>query len=249
MTPRSTEGAAANRVLAIVPALNESASLPHLISELQHLEEAPDVLVIDDGSTDGSAEVAEKAGARVLRLPFNCGIGATVQAGIVWGLERGYDVVARFDGDGQHDPAALPELLRPVRDGTADFLVGSRYLHGEGFQSTLPRRLGSRWFALLLKLIAGLSVTDPTSGLWIANRKALCVLGADYASDYPEVDSLVRLHRSGCRVAERPVRMRPRKGGRSSIDLVRAAYYMFKVTVALLIGRVEQRVGAGEESA
>lgn len=248
MTDQARGGPLSGTVLAIVPAWNEAASLPHLIAELRQLTEAPDVLVIDDGSTDGSGDVAERAGARVLRLPFNCGIGATVQAGIVWGLARGYELIVRFDGDGQHDPAALPELLAPLREDAADFLVGSRYLDGQGFQSTLARRLGSRWFALLLRVIGGVSVTDPTSGLWGGNRRALAVLGADYASDYPEVDSLLRLRRAGCRIAERPVRMRARKGGRSSIDLVRAVYYMFKVTIALVIGRVEQRARASEES-
>lgn len=236
------------RVLAIVPAYNESESLPKLVPELSRLADAPDVLVIDDGSTDGTAEVAERAGARVLRLPYNSGIGATVQAGITWGLERGYEIVVRFDGDGQHDPVALEGLLAAVRSGASDFVVGSRYLEGLGFQSTLPRRLGSRWFALLLRAVCGLSVTDPTSGLWIANRRALAVLAVDYASDYPEVDSLVRLQRSGCRIGEHPVKMRPRAGGRSSIDLLRSIYYMFKVTIALLVGRVERRFPSGEDA-
>lgn len=233
------------RVVAVLPAYNEASSIGALVSELARLDDRPDVLVVDDGSTDDTAEVAARAGARVLALPFNCGIGATVQAGIAWGLERGYPFIARLDGDGQHDPRTLSELVALVEADRADFALGSRYLEKKGFQSTLMRRLGSHWFALLLRALSGLRITDPTSGCWVANRRAAAVLRAEYASDYPEVDSLIRLARSGCRILEEPIAMRARAGGRSSIDAVRAIYYMIKVTIALVIGRVEERAGGG----
>jgi glycosyltransferase involved in cell wall biosynthesis len=228
------------RILAVLPAFNEAGNVPKLVAELRALPDAPDVLVVDDGSTDDTARVAVLAGARVLRMPYNAGIGATVQAGITWGLERGYAVIARLDGDGQHDPRGLHVLLAPILSDSADFVLGSRYLERDGFQSTLARRTGSRWFAFLLRVLSGLRITDPTSGCWIANARAAKVLARDYSSDYPEVDSLVRLQRAGCRVREEAIVMRARELGRSSIDFVGAVYYMFKVTVALVIGRVEQ---------
>jgi glycosyltransferase involved in cell wall biosynthesis len=231
------------RVLAIVPAFNEGKNLGTVIPEIRALTDAPDVLVVDDGSSDDTALVATRLGAKVLSLPYNCGIGATVQSGLAWGLERGYAVIARFDGDGQHDPRALPSLRRAIDAGEADFVVGSRYARKEGFQSTLLRRLGSRWFAALLRVLSGLKITDPTSGCWVANARAAAILRSEYASDYPEVDSLIRLHRAGCVIKEEPIEMRPRVEGRSSIDAFRAVYYMFKVTIALLIGRIEQRAG------
>jgi len=226
--------------LAVVPAWNEAASVGSVVAELGALPDPPDVLVIDDGSSDDTAAVAGRAGARVLRLPYNCGIGATVQAGIAWGLERDYAAMVRLDGDGQHDPAAVALLLSPVEAGDADFVLGSRYLERTGFQSTWVRRAGSWWFSLLLRAVCGLRITDPTSGCWAGNARALAVLRAEYASDYPEVDSLVRLQRAGCRIAERAVRMRPRGGGQSSIDALGAVYYMLKVTIALVMGRVER---------
>ncbi|HEX4335810.1 MAG TPA: glycosyltransferase family 2 protein [Polyangiaceae bacterium] len=228
------------RRLAVIPAWNEAANIAHVIAELRTLSEAPDVLVIDDGSLDGTARIAREAGASVLRLPFNCGIGATVQAGIAWGLEREYRAMVRLDGDGQHDPASVASLVAPIEAGEADFVLGSRYLEREGFQSTWARRLGSRWFSFMLRVVSGLTITDPTSGCWAGNARALAVLHAEYASDYPEVDSLVRLQRAGCRIAERPVRMRPRGEGESSINAIGAVYYMLKVTIALLIGRVDR---------
>lgn len=234
------------RLLAVLPAHNEAGNLPSLIAELLGLEDPPDVLVVDDGSTDGTAVVAARAGARVLSMPYNAGIGATVQAGIAWGLERGYELIARFDGDGQHDPRALASLCRPLTGGAADFVLGSRYVDRVGFQSTRLRRLGSRWFSFLLRALSGLRITDPTSGCWAVNARAARVLRADYSSDYPEVDSLVRLARSGCRVREVSIVMRARLEGVSSIDAFRAVYYMFKVTVALVVGRVEPRHGSGE---
>jgi len=232
---------AAGRVLAVLPARNEAGNVPALIAEILRLPDPPDVLVVDDGSTDDTAAVAARAGARVLSLPYNAGIGATVQVGIAWGIERGYSLIARFDGDGQHDPAALAALRRPIDAGEADFVLGSRYLSRAGFQSTWARRTGSRWFSFLLRGLSGMKITDPTSGCWVANARAAAVLEADYSSDYPEVDSLVRLSRSGCRVREEPVVMRARSEGESSIDAVRAVYYMLKVTIALVIGRVEQQ--------
>ena len=117
----------------------------------------------------------------------------------------------------------------------ADFVVGSRYLGHDGFQSTWMRRLGSWWFGVLLRPLLGMRVTDPTSGLWLANRRAAEVLAAEYSYDYPEVDSLIRLRRHGCRIVEVPVRMRRREAGVSSISGLRVPYYMLKVTLALLV--------------
>jgi glycosyltransferase involved in cell wall biosynthesis len=225
----------------VLPARNEAGNLPLLIAQLRALHPPPDVLVVDDASTDDTAVVAARAGARVLTMPYNSGIGATVQAGIAWGVERGYGLIARFDGDGQHDPSALPGLRGPIDAGEVDFVLGSRYLERKGFQSTWARRLGSRWFSFLLRVLSGLRISDPTSGCWIVNARAAAILREDYSSDYPEVDSLVRLVRSGCRVREVPIVMRARSRGESSIDALRAVYYMVKVTIALVVGRVEQR--------
>jgi glycosyltransferase involved in cell wall biosynthesis len=229
-----------SKLLAVVPAWNEADNIGAVVAELSRLPVPPDVLVVDDGSSDATAAVARRAGARVLQLPYNCGIGATVQAGIAWGIERKYDALVRLDGDGQHDPSALVTLLASIDAGEADFVLGSRYLERSGFQSSWARRLGSSWFSFLLKVICGLRITDPTSGCWAANGRALDVLRAEYQSDYPEVDSLVRLQRAGCRIAERPIVMRPRGSGTSSIDAFGAIYYMAKVTIALLMGRVDR---------
>jgi glycosyltransferase involved in cell wall biosynthesis len=230
----------APRTLVVVPAFNEAATVGRVVAEARALPQAPDVVVVDDGSSDGTGVGVD---ARVVRLPFNCGIGAAVQTGLRLALADGYDRVARLDGDGQHDARVLPTLFALLDSGQADFVVGSRYVAGEGFQSSLLRRLGSRWFRMLLRLASGQEVSDPTSGLWAANRRATAVLAADYASDYPEVDALVLLARSGCRVVEVPTVMRERTAGTSSINAPRALYYMLKVTVALGVGSLRPRAG------
>jgi glycosyltransferase involved in cell wall biosynthesis len=229
------------RVLVIVPALNEAASVGQVVAELRALPDAPDVVVLDDGSSDRTAAIAAGAGARVVRMPFNCGIGATIQAGLRMADRDGYDAVVRVDGDGQHAAGDVPLLLRRLREERADFVVGSRYLEGDGYQGTAVRRLGIRWFSGLLRLFCGVRSTDPTSGFWAANRKAVKVLLAESSADYPEVDALVYLARSGCRIREVAVAMRARTGGRSSIGGGVPLYYMIKVTVGLLIGRVRRR--------
>jgi len=233
-------------LVAIVPAFNEASNVRTVIEELVQLEPAPDVIVIDDGSQDETSHVAKSAGACVVRMPFNTGIGATVQTGIRLALERGYEYLVRIDGDAQHDPADIPRLLAGLQEDHADFVLGSRYLEHQGFQATFLRRLGIRWFSMLLRTACGLRMTDPTSGFWAANRRAAKVLLVEYASDYPEVDSLVHLSRHRCRVHEVPVVMRPRGGGESSIQGPRTLYYMIKVTIALLVGRL--RSGREKES-
>jgi len=229
---------APRRTLVVVPAFNEAASVGRVVAEARALPQAPDVVVIDDGSSDGTGTGVD---ARVVRLPFNCGIGAAVQTGLRLALDDAYDLVARLDGDGQHDARVLPALLSVLESGQADFVVGSRYVDREGFQSSVLRRIGSRWFRVLLRFACGQQVSDPTSGLWAANRRAAALLAADYASDYPEVDALVLLARSGCRIVEVPTVMRERTAGTSSINAPRALYYMLKVTVALGVGSLRPR--------
>ncbi len=228
-------------VMVVVPAYNEVGNVGRVVEETLACSERVAILVIDDGSTDGSGAAAAAAGADVLRLPFNCGIGASVQAGLRVGVDLGYRIVARIDGDGQHDPEILPKLLAPLRDGSADFVIGSRYVTHEGFQSTSARRMGIRWFSTLLQMTCGIRVTDPTSGCWAANERAAALLAEEYSSDYPEVDALVRLARGGFAIREVPTRMRERATGNSSIGRLDGLYYMAKVTIALLIARIRSK--------
>lgn len=231
---------AAHRIAAIVPAFDEAPDIARVVEGLRSLEPALRVFVIDDGSSDDTARHAARAGARVLRLPYNCGIGAAVQTGLLAALESDVDRVVRLDGDAQHDPKDVGALLAALDTG-ADFVLGSRHLEQEGFQTTRPRRLGIRWFSLLIRTLCGIRVTDPTSGFWAANRRACEVLCEQTASDYPEVDSLIQLWRAGLSIREVPVRMHPRTTGVSSIAGLGSLYYMIKVTVALIAVRLGPR--------
>ncbi len=222
------------RVAAIVPAYNEARNLPLLAEGLRTT--APcDVCVVDDGSTDGTARVAASLGWTVLRLPVNLGIGGAVQAGYLWAWEHDYDVAVQIDGDGQHDPAYLQALLAPIREGTADVVIGSRFLEQGGYRSTLVRRAGIRYLAAFLRLRCGARVTDPTSGFRAAGRRAIELFALYYPSDYPEPEAVALARRAGLRIAEVPVRMHEREHGQSSITALRMLYYLVKVSIALVL--------------
>jgi hypothetical protein len=194
------------------------------------------VVVVDDGSRDATATIAEKAGATVLRLPFNLGIGGAVQTGYLYALENGFGIAVQVDGDGQHDPGELPKLLGPIIEGRADFVVGTRWA-GEGdYSASLARRIGIELFARIVSLIVRRRVTDTTSGFRAVNRTGIRLFAADYPADYPEVETTALAHRHGMRIVEVSVRMRDRAGGSSSITLVRSIYYVVKVSLALFIG-------------
>jgi glycosyltransferase involved in cell wall biosynthesis len=223
------------RIAAIVPAFNEAKSLPGLAEAFRNRAPSVDVCVVDDGSKDGTADVAASLGLSVLRLPVNLGIGGAVQAGYLWALERGYDVAVQVDGDGQHDPAYLAALVAPIEAGAADVVIGSRFLADGGFRSTLVRRAGIRYLSWFLLVRCGARVTDTTSGFRAAGRRAIELFARYYPSDYPEPEAIALAKRAGLRLAEVPVRMNERSHGRSSITALRTLYYLVKVSLALVL--------------
>ena len=231
--------------LAIVPAYNESGAIVTTVRDLR--EHAPefDVVVVDDGSTDDTARLAEQAGADVLCLPFNLGIGGAVQAGYLYARENDYDFAVQVDGDGQHDPREIGVLLSHLRSHRElNMVTGSRFLEGcdaEGYRSSASRRLGIRLFGFVLSRVTGRTVTDPTSGFRMCDRKAIELFAADYPHDYPEVEAVLMVHAHRLAAAEVPARMRARTTGVSSINASRSAFYMIKVTLAILVGLLRAR--------
>jgi glycosyltransferase involved in cell wall biosynthesis len=228
------------RAPAIVPAWNEERDLAGVIGELRRAVPGWDICVVDDGSSDATAAVARRAGAVVLRLPINLGIGGAVQTGYLWARAHGYDVAAQIDGDGQHDPQYLEGAVRPIVDGTADVVIGSRYLGLGGFRSSALRRAGARYLSWFLRLRCRAHVTDPTSGFRVAGPRAIELFAAHYPSDYPEPEAIALATRHGLRVEEVPVVMRERQHGTSSIGPARTLYYLIKVSLALLLLPVER---------
>jgi glycosyltransferase involved in cell wall biosynthesis len=228
------------RVLIIVPAYNEQEALGGLLAEIRALELADvETLVVDDGSSDRTAFVAQAAGARVLRLCGNLGIGGAVQSGIRLAYREGFDCAVQVDGDGQHPPSELPRLLEAASE--SDIVVGSRYNDTKSFRSTVMRRAGSWFLRALLRVVAGVRVSDPTSGYRLYNKRALALYDDTYPYDYPEPESLAIARISGLKISEVPVTMRERQGGSSSIGSFGAAYYMLKVTIAIVLTRLRVR--------
>jgi glycosyltransferase involved in cell wall biosynthesis len=234
----------ASRRLAVVPAYNEGSTVAAVVRAIREQADGMDVLVIDDGSTDNTRDHAEAAGARVLRHPFNLGIGGAVQSGFVYALERGYDLMVQVDGDGQHDPAEIQRLEATMRDyPETDMVCGSRFLtNRHEYPAPISRRTGIHLFAFLLSRFVGERVSDPTSGFRLYNRRAIELFARDYPHDYPEVEAVLMLHHHRLRMREVPVRMYARGGGVSSIGGAgKSGYYMIKVLLALFVGLARRR--------
>jgi glycosyltransferase involved in cell wall biosynthesis len=234
--------------IAIVPAYNEGGAIGGVVDELLAFDPELVVLVIDDASHDRTAEEARAQGARVVSLPFNLGIGGAVQTGFRYAARHGFELAARVDGDGQHDPAELAALFSVVVAGEADICVGSRFAGSDGYRSSATRRVGISILARTVSLLTGQHVTDTTSGFQVLNRKAIELFASDYPHDYPEVEAAVMVHKHRLRLAERPVKMRERAAGRSSIRGVRTVYYMAKVMLAILVGALRRRTTPLEDS-
>jgi glycosyltransferase involved in cell wall biosynthesis len=233
------------RNLIVMPAYNEEEALPRTVAALNQLSDGFEILVVNDGSTDLTGIVADRLTSRlpihVLHLPVNSGIGVAVQSGYRFAARRGgYEYVIQFDADGQHDAGAVATMVERCRHDGLDLCVGSRFLDPErgGFRSTALRRVGIRFFARLISALSGTRVTDPTSGLRCAGPRAWRRFAEHYPEDYPEPESLFWCARNGLRVGEVPVTMFERQGGVSSIRRLRTAYYMTKVTMAIVFDRL-----------
>jgi glycosyltransferase involved in cell wall biosynthesis len=227
---------AALRRIAVIPALNEEDSIAGVIAEVHAADPGFEVIVIDDGSTDRTAERAAAAGAHVVSHPFNLGIGGAVQTGLMYARDHGFDVAVQVDADAQHDPAEIERLLVPIVEDRADLVVGSRFLNGRRYRPPFARRVGIKLFAGLVSLIVRQRLTDTTSGFRAMNRRGILLFADDYPHDYPEVEANVLVFKHRLRLAEVPVCMRNRINGASSINFRMSAYYMIKVSLALFVG-------------
>jgi glycosyltransferase involved in cell wall biosynthesis len=229
--------------LAVVPAYNEEGTVARVVRSVLDAVPDFDVLVVDDGSTDSTADRAAEAGAHVLRHPFNLGIGGAVQSGFAYARENGYQRMVQVDGDGQHDPSEIARLMEAMdEDRSLDMICGSRFLTRDcDYVAPISRRTGIHIFAFLLSRIVGQRVTDPTSGFRLYNRRAIALFARDYPHDYPEVEAVLMVHFHRLKMREMSVRMFQRGGGVSSISSGKSAYYMIKVLLAIFIGLVRTR--------
>jgi glycosyltransferase involved in cell wall biosynthesis len=228
------------RVLVLIPAYNEQATIKEVVGGAQGAVPHADVLVIDDGSVDNTAQEAESAGAFVVRHPFNLGIGGAVQTGLKFAQRGDYDAVIRLDGDGQHNPSDIPKLHAILQTDHIDVVIGSRFLDTtRNMQIPFLRWLGICTFAALVSLLTGRRATDTTSGFSAMNRRAVDALVTYMPQDYPEVESRIVLHKAGLKTLELPARMNARLSGVSSINSWRSIYYALKVSVAVLIGSLK----------
>jgi glycosyltransferase involved in cell wall biosynthesis len=230
--------------LAIVPAYNEAEAIGLTIASIGRWAPDFDIVVIDDGSTDGTGELAARAGAMVLRMPYNLGIGGAMQAGYIYAKEKSYEVAVQVDGDGQHDPRQIKDLLDCLEDNPGlNMVIGSRFLEtdGDGYRSSAARRMGIRIFARVLSAITRQKVTDPTSGFRLTDRRGIELFANDYPIDYPEVEAIVLMHTHRLRSCEIPVVMGPRLTGESAISTPQSAYYMVKVLLAVFVALFRAR--------
>jgi glycosyltransferase involved in cell wall biosynthesis len=232
------------RLLVLIPARNEQTRIGAVVTAVRRELEGVDVLVVNDGSSDATAEEAARAGARVLTLPLGLGYGAALQTGYKYALRHDYDAVAQMDGDGQHDAAYLPTLLAGLGDPDVDVVLGSRFLDGDGhYRPSAARKVGMSLFGRIASVVTRQRVTDPTSGFQVMRMDVVrffCT--AVYPADYPDADILILLHRSGFRVREVGVRMLP-PPGKSMHSGHRSLYYVYKMSLSILVTMLARGTG------
>lgn len=233
------------RVLLIIPAYNEEENILNTVESIKNFQISQvgnvnvelDYIVINDGSTDGTTEIIKKNSIQSINLVINLGIGGAVQTGYKYALINNYDIAVQFDGDGQHDINSIVEVISPIIEGNFDFCVGSRFVEGafSKFQTTKMRRAGIRLISKLIRLVSGKKIADVTSGYRAANKKIIALFAANYPTEYPEPESLVKLFKKNYSVKEVPVNMLERMGGVSSISSLNSIRYMVEVGTAILV--------------
>ncbi len=226
------------KVLIIIPAYNEEKSILHVIDDIERFYPSAEKLVINDSSTDNTRNILKKNAVEYLDLPVNLGIGGGVQAGYLYAYENGFDIAVQMDGDGQHCAEELEKIIIPIENGTANVVIGSRFIDKEGFQSSMMRRVGINFLSGLVRFCTGIRVRDVTSGFRAVDRKFIEIFSKEYAQDYPEPEAIVTVSKEKGKLIEVPVLMKERTTGKSSISITKSVYYMIKVALAILIQKI-----------
>ncbi|MEU4801346.1 glycosyltransferase family 2 protein [Actinosynnema sp. NPDC023587] len=237
------------RVLIVLPALNEEHNIDKIIAEVR--SELPEVgmLVVDDGSTDRTAQRARESGAQVARLPVNLGVGGALRTGFRYAARHGYQVVVQVDADGQHNPAEVPELLREL--ATADLVIGARFAGKGEYKARGPRWWAMKLFSTVLSWLSGEKLTDVTSGFKASGPRAVAMFAQHYPAEYlgDTLESLVMAVRGGLKVRQVPVAMRMRMGGTPSTSPVKSAVYLMRASLALLLALMRRKPVQGSNEA
>lgn len=222
------------RVAAIIPAYNEASRVANIVKNTAaHVDT---VIVVDDGSSDGTAEEARKAGAVVLKLPVNVGYGGALQTGYRYIVRHGFDAVVQLDADGQHDPLDIPVLLNPIIGGRCDLTLGSRFLNPSSWKPGLSKKIGMRFFSSMIKIFTGKAITDPTTGFQAMNLHVIeRVAGGAFPDDFPDADVIVMLLRENFRIEEIGVAMKPPPAGKRMHSGLTPIYYVIKMTLSVLV--------------
>lgn len=225
------------KAIVIVPAYNEEKSIENVVKEIQKLEIC-DVVVINDCSKDNTSQIAKEAGANVVNLVNNLGIGGAVQTGYKYALEKDYDYAVQIDGDGQHNPVYIKEMLEIANKNNADIVIGSRFIEKTGYKQTFLRKIGGDFISWLIKALSGKKIYDPLSGYRLVNRKVIEEFAKEYPYDYPEPETNLSMTLKGYKIEEVTMEMRQREFGSSFITPFTAIWYMIKVSIALIIERI-----------
>jgi len=223
------------KTLVIIPAYNEENNIGPVVSAVKKLSFHPDILVVDDGSVDHTADNARIAGASVMSLPFNLGYGAALQTGFKYSVRMGYGYAIQMDADSQHDAASILDLKSAIEEGAADVIIGSRFLEDPDYPIRFTKKAGLAIFRIIVRVITSKRVTDPTSGFRALNRRALELYCGMYPSDFPDADIIIATHLSGLRIAEIPVKIYPKDSGKSMHSGFKPFYYIYKMFLSMLV--------------
>ena len=221
------------KTLVIIPAYNEEACIKNTVNNLIKINPEIDVVVINDGSKDNTSQEAKQTKATVIDLPVNLGIGGAVQTGYLYALKNNYDVAIQYDGDGQHRPEYVKQMLEEIKHN--DLVIASRFIKQNEYRQTKSRMVGIKLIRGIIKICTGKTIYDPTSGYRAANRKVIEQFAISYPHDYPEPETNLKLLRQGYKIKEIPSKMNNRETGKSSITPFKSIYYMVKVSLAMFV--------------
>ena len=230
------------KTLIVIPVFNEAGNIEGVIECIKKEVPYADILVVDDGSSDDTRDIAETSATWVISHPFNMGYGVALQTGFKYAMERGYDFVVQMDGDGQHEPKYINDLLNELRREDVDIIIGSRFLSGTSYKSQPVRRLGIMIFALIASLITRQKITDPTSGFQALNKKVVKLYASEvYPTDFPDADVIIMVSLIGYKIKEIPVVMYQSASKISMHSGLKPLYYIFKMFLSIIVTLFRKR--------